>query len=435
MDVKLNNEKAFLVNATVKAAKPSAICQLKLVFAVHVEDAGMGTFADYAFEQIPELFDVLRKGASPKAKLSVPAAEVFEGLSNHKLRVWGLPERDRRETAQPNIGSDTALVKGSVQCDVRHPEDDGSVAHIGITVEVPTSELGDLTLRELGSYLRGECYVDMEQLQTDVQDARPLLRRPDPKDDRQVEMTIEAFIGGKPAAEIVADFVGEEDVSEEMAGRIVDALAGSKAEPTIDELADALEIYDAPPVVEEEPAKWPEADEFAEVGSWDVTLIEAPEMARAAVVVLERLPYLDADEARSVVKAVQAGEPQNVATQATARVAVAIRDALQAAGCVAHALNMALTIDDLGKIGADEADEGVQDPTAREEEFVLKTPSELRAMGDELQDFIESLTLEQAREQYKHATQGATRSSDLAFIAKKLRKELAIPVHPGVALR
>ena len=355
--MKLNDAHAKVVGYGFGGNGQNVRLVITLAFEIYLAEAGDGTFADYVFDKIPELFAALTTAhPNPTAEINVPSDQAFDGMEAHSLKLWGLGAGDRQGGARPVIESKAVNVTGKIACKVTHG-DEGAVASVKVRLSTPTSMLGDLTARELGTQYKGECWVDLDVLQSEIE---PEIRKPaETVEDRQEALSL----------------VGDDDDDELL---------------------------------------WWERMEWNEGITDKVVLIAAPDQLLDLVTLLARCPLIgNSAAARRAALDVKNGTPTVVAALGHED-ALSLVMMLEEAGGAAHALAL-----------GDEDD--VDEPFVGDVEE-WKPRDDLRDLDAfTLKAYILTLDVDQARRQFSHTTQKATRMSDVERIARKLVKLLNVP--------
>jgi len=378
--VKVQNAHAKVVGYGFGGNGANVRLAVTLSFQLALADSGDGGFADYCFSKIPELWAALTaKEPLPKAELVVDAAQAFDGLSAHEIKIWGLSRLDRQPGAEPIVATAAGNISGKVDCKIVRG-DGGVIADVRVKFSAPTSMFGGLTVRELGSQYKGECWVDVEQLQSELAEAVKPAKRPS-VEDRQLPL------------------VGEGD--------------GEVGEAEGDDSEDGGEgIWDG--------------IDFGAPGDYDVMLIAVPVQAHDLALALATLPNGGAMSARRTVIDVREGKILRIARAQQAD-AHAIVEILEGLGASAHAIPHG---DDCPFSDATSPEpEAVTEPDLPDEDW---KPVDLAGRSDEeISAAIMAMTVEQARAQFLHSTGRATRISDLDRLTARLVHDLKIPQHPS----
>lgn len=165
------------IHATLHAVSIGGSNNPTVTFSVAIQfylsDSGDGGIADAIFAGAPEVRNVMdrRGGRTSQVEVTVSAEEVFEGLQPHAFKLWGLDEASRRVEAEPLIMTNSATIRGKAKVKVVFGDEDNVAASIVLPIKAPAAEVPDLTIRQIGAQLHGECWIDLVKLQTDLMDA------------------------------------------------------------------------------------------------------------------------------------------------------------------------------------------------------------------------------------------------------------------------
>lgn len=338
-----------------------------LAFEVYLSEWGDGGFADTVFEAAPTVLAAMRANGASGVKMSLQAEELFDGLKAHRFNLWGLPEGNRRPEAEALVHTTAANIKGQATFELTFGEGAGNVAcEVKLPVKAPTGELPDITLRELGTQLHGECWVDIECLQSELDPVEPV------KNPRG---------GGEQSS------LGFDD------GRTLEADAPAPGLPAPEEPGD---------------------------GEWGVSLLEVPEHPLAVVNILVELPSIGSvEEARGIVESVATGEEWAILEDVDKEYAERLGERLGECGCTWR-------LDGPG--GHEEEDAQPEaagappPPAAGNGETPIYSLEEVRGLGDEqLGEYLMGLTVDDLRAVHERVLGKATRSSNPEFICNRIR--------------
>lgn len=158
--------------------RKNAVASFSIAIEFYLSEYGDGGFADVVLDRAPDLLAAMRaKSLLPQTTHTMAAEQLFDGQQAHAFALWGLPEASRQPNAKPIIRSNGANIKGAAKFVVNYGDGVGNVScKCTLSVKVPTGLLGELSLRDVGSQLHGDCWVDLEQLQTEADDVEPTNR-------------------------------------------------------------------------------------------------------------------------------------------------------------------------------------------------------------------------------------------------------------------